>query len=219
MNRHDPQFWLPASPLVLASGSSIRRDLLSQAGIPTDLHPSGLDERQVEADFAKGAENGTVDAGELALHLAKAKALRVSRQFAQPRDGHERLVLGADQTLSLTGEILHKAGSRAEAAERLAKLSGREHRLHAAFAIAREGRILGSGIVVAQLTMRDLSAAYIETYLAAAWPDISASVGLYQLENLGPHLFSRIEGDYFAILGLPLLPLLAILRELGALSG
>jgi septum formation protein len=192
--------WLTASPLVLASGSAVRRRLLEAAGIPVEVRPASLDERAVEATATRD------DPSAVAALLARAKALRVAK------DVPDRLVIGADQTLALGSRRFDKPADRAAAGAQLQTLAGRTHELHAAVAVARGSGVLFEHVDVARLTMRPLSAAVLDRYLDAAGAAVTASVGGYQLEALGVHLFERIEGDHFTILGLPLLPLLAYLR-------
>jgi septum formation protein len=203
-----PTLWIGASPIVLASKSASRRAVLAAAGLPFEVEPAEIDERGIEA---AATPRGAASAA-LAEALARAKALAVSGR----RPG--ALTLGADQTLSLDGEILHKAPTRAAAAEALAALSGRRHRLTSAFALARDGAILAADSDSAELTMRALDAAQIARYLDIAGPSVLASVGAYQIEGLGLHLFDSICGDHATILGLPMLKLLAALRALGLLA-
>ncbi|WP_026607794.1 Maf family protein [Methylocapsa acidiphila] len=199
--------WRNEAPLLLASKSAARRALLVAAGVPCETADAGIDERLVEAPLrAVGAAGG-----EIALHLARAKALAVAT--SRP----ERLVVGADQVLALGDRIFAKPPDRAAAAAQLAALSGRAHELHSAFCVARGNTILFEAAPVARLVMRPLSAAFIEAYLSMAGEAALCSVGAYQLEGLGVHLFEKIEGDHATILGLPLLPLLAFLREEGSL--
>jgi septum formation protein len=208
----DFPLWRLDKPLVLASGSATRRDMLLAAGIPLEVSVSNIDERQAEAEAkaGSGASLATFPVA-LAQHLAAAKAVSVSRL------NPDRLVLGADQTLACEAQTLHKPAGRDDATRQLSYLSARTHQLHAAMAIARNGEIIASGVSTARLTMRALSPAFIETYVDAAMPDLLASVGGYQIEGLGIHLFERIEGDHFTILGLPLREVLKALRELDAL--
>jgi septum formation protein len=180
--------------------------LIEGIGLSVETEAPGIDERAVEA---AGAHDGPPA---LALRLAREKALAVSRRR------RDRLVVGADQTLACKGKMFHKPLDRAAAGEQLAALSGRTHVLHSAFALAQDGAILHHGIEGAHMTMRDLSADAIALYLDAAGEAAMQSVGAYQVEELGIHLFERIEGDHSTILGLPLLPLLATLREEGLLA-
>lgn len=200
--------WLSDQPLLLASGSAARRDMLLAAGVPVEIVKPEIDERAVEAPLiAAGAAPEAVAAA-----LACAKALAVS----QARPG--RLVLGADQTLTCEGEAFHKPATRMAAADQIAALSGRTHQLHSAFVIARDGAAVVEGVAVARLTMRVLSPGFILGYLDATGDAALSSVGGYQVEGLGAQLFERIEGDHFTILGLPLLAVLAALRDLDHLA-
>ena len=196
-------FWLADDPLILASGSATRRDLLLAAGLCPEIIPAEIDERALEAGFAKRN-----DAKALARRLAEEKALAVSRL----RPG--RWVLGADQTLAIDDKILHKAKTRDEATARLTMLSGRAHALHGGLALARSGDIAWSHVETAHLSVRVLSPGFIAAYLVKMGPAAFTSVGVYQYEGIGVQLFERIEGDQPTILGLPLLPLLAEFRRL-----
>ncbi len=195
--------WLADEPLVLASRSDVRGKLLAAAGLWFEIRPAGLDERAVEAQAGKPEPIAT------ARVLARAKASAVAAK--QPG----QLVLGADQTLARGAERFSKPADRTAAAEQLRRLRGRSHELHSAIALVRDGEVLFEHADSARLTMRDFSDEFIDTYLEAASDAASASVGGYQLEGIGVHLFERVEGDYFTILGLPLLPLLAFLRQNG----
>lgn len=191
--------------LVLASKSPSRSALLAGAGLTFDTEPSRVDERAVEEPLlAAGAAPGAI-----ALHLAEAKALDVAAR----RTGD--LVLGADQTLGLDTERFVKPGSVAEARLHLRRLRGRSHELHSALVLARDGAVLWRHVSVATMTMRDFSDAFLEDYLERAAEEVTGTVGCYRFEGPGIQLFETIEGDYFTILGLPLLPLLAELRNLG----
>jgi septum formation protein len=193
--------WRGKTPLILASQSRARQALLTQAGIDFKAVPAELDERALQQTSGLSAP------GEIAAHLARAKALAVSSR--QP-GGY---VVGADQTLALGTRLFSKPAGRAQAAEQLRALAGRSHELYSAVAVARDREILFEGVATARMTMRRLGEAEIETYLDHAGEAVTTSVGAYQLEGLGVHLFERIEGDHFTILGLPLLPLLAFLRS------
>ncbi len=151
--------------------------------------------------------SGLTTPGDIAALLAREKALWISSR--QPG----KYVIGADQTLALGDRLFSKPAGRAQAAEQLRALAGRVHELHSAVAVARDGKILFADISVARMAMRPLDEAGIDAYLDAAGEAVTSSVGAYQLEGLGVHLFERIEGDHFTILGLPLLPLLAFLRS------
>ncbi|MCI0598345.1 MAG: Maf family protein [Beijerinckiaceae bacterium] len=197
--------WRGKEPVVLASQSRVRKDLLLAAGIPFEICAAAIDERGVEAPFvACGA-----GPGDIALQLARAKTLKVSSE----KPG--RLVIGADQLLCLEGRLFGKPVDRAAAVRQLQALSGRTHELHSGCCAARENRILFETVCIARLRCRYLSPHFIETYVAHAGNLDSA--GVYQIEGLGIHLFDVIEGDHTTILGLPLLPLLKFLREEGSL--
>jgi septum formation protein len=193
--------WLAAEPLVLASKSAARLALLAAAGILVEVLPADIDERGIEAKA--DAQN----AGKAAALLAREKARTVAAQ----RPG--RLVLGADQTLALDNRRFSKPPDRATAAEQLRSLRGKTHELHSALAIMRNGDVLFEHVDVARLTMRNFSDGFLEQYLDTAGEAVMASVGAYQLERPGIQLFQRVEGDYFTVLGLPLLPLLDFLRR------
>lgn len=201
--------WRVPEPLVLASRSGARRAVLEAAGLPLEIVSAPVDERAVEAQAA-GAEAAPDDVARL---LARTKALAGAAQVDAAR-----YVIGADQTLALCGTLFHKAPDRASAKLQLARLQGRTHVLHSAIAVVREEEVLFETVESASLTMRALSEAAIDAYLDAAGPALLGSVGCYQLEALGVHLFERIEGDHFTILGLPLLPLLGFLRREGLLA-
>lgn len=195
--------WLDPQPLILASQSVVRRKLLEAAALAVETIPAPIDERAIEA--RAGAQ--TPDA--VALLLAREKAKAVAAKH--PR----RIVIGADQTLALGDERFSKPAGRAAAAAQLRRLRGKTHILSSAVAVARDASVLFSHVAQAHLTMRDFSDAWLERYLDAAGEAVCASVGAYQLEGPGVHLFEKIDGDYFTILGLPLLPLLAFLRQGG----
>jgi septum formation protein len=192
--------WRGTDPLILASQSRARQMLLANAGIRFEAIPADIDERAVQRD------SGLSVPGEIASLLAREKALFVSSQ--QPG----RIVVGADQTLALGDRLFSKPAGRAQAAEQLRALAGNRHELHAAIAVARDGKILFDDVSVARMTMRRLGTSEIGAYLDQAGEAVTTSVGAYQLEGLGVHLFERIEGDHFTILGLPLLSLLAFFR-------
>lgn len=193
--------WLPRQPLVLASKSDIRGKILAAAGLRFEIRPAQIDERAVEA------ASGEKDAAAVARVLARAKAEAVSA--AAPG----RPTLGADQTLARGTLRISKPADRAAAAEQLRALRGRTHELHSALALVRDGELLFSCVETARLTMRNFSDRFLDEYLDMVGTAALSSVGAYQLEGVGIHLFEKVEGDYFTILGLPLLPLLAFLRE------
>ncbi len=200
--------WIGQNALVLASKSATRRQMLASAGIDAEIEPAAVDERRIEDEFlaAAGAPS------QLALQLARAKALEVSARRSQA------WCLGADQTLSVDGQLFHKPLDMAAAAQSLRRLVGRTHVLTSAVCIAASGRVLFEAAPTARLTMRPLDAGAIERFLAAAGPAILSSVGAYHVEGLGVHLFETIEGDHSTILGLPLLDLLRWFRRQGCLA-
>lgn len=191
--------------LILASASPIRRTILSNAGLTFDVVPAEIDER--------AAEQPLVEAGaspeDVAMGLAMAKAASVSERH--PR----ALVIGADQVLDLDGERFNKPENMEAARRQLLRLSGRTHELHSAVAAARGGDVVWHEVHTARLTMRRLDPATIGRHLAATGEAALGSVGAYQVEGPGIQLFHKIEGDHFAILGVPLLALLAFLRQEG----
>ncbi len=193
--------WRGKSPLILASQSRARQALLTNAGISFEAVTAEIDERAVQQ------ASGLSAPGEIASLLAREKALSVS--VRQPG----KFVIGADQTLALGERLFSKPAGRAQAAAQLRALAGRSHELHSAVAVVRDGKILFEAVAIAGMTMRRLGDAEIDVYLDEAGDAVTSSVGAYQLEGLGVHLFERIEGDHFTILGLPLLPLLAFLRS------
>jgi len=198
--------WRGKSRLILASQSRARQALLTNAGIGFEAVTAEIDERAVQQ------ASGLSAPGEIASLLAREKARSVSARLSG------KLVIGADQTLALGERLFSKPAGRAQAAEQLRALAGRSHELHSAVAVARDGKILFEAAAIARMTMRRLGEAEIDVYLNEAGDAVTSSVGAYQLEGLGVHLFERIEGDHFTILGLPLLPLLAFLRSEGLLG-
>ena len=195
---------MPEAELILASGSAVRARLLTNAGVRFRIEKSGVDESAVKA-----SAGDNVPPAEIALRLAAAKARAVSEK----RGG--ALVIGADQMLECGGKLFDKPADMAAAAANLRQFSGRTHRLITACCLMRDGGTVWESVETARLTMRDLTGGDIEAYLSAAGEDVLGSVGCYRLEELGIRLFSGIDGDFFAILGLPLLGLLARLREQG----
>jgi septum formation protein len=193
--------WRGKDSLILASQSRARQLLLANAGIAFQAVPADIGERAVQQ------ASGLTTPGDIAALLAREKALWISSR--QPGN----YVIGADQTLALGDRLFSKPAGRAQASEQLRALAGRAHELHSAVVVARDGKILFAEISMARMTMRPLDEAGIDAYLDAAGEAVTSSVGAYQLEGLGVHLFERIEGDHFTILGLPLLPLLAFLRS------
>jgi septum formation protein len=193
--------WLGKAPLVLASQSSARKMLLANAGLEFETVTADIDERGIQGT------SGLSNPREIGLLLAREKARAVSV------DRPGSCVIGADQTLALGMRLFNKPAGRAQALAQLRDLAGRSHELNSAVAVARDGRIVFEDVSVARMTMRRMSEAELSAYLDAAGDAVTTSVGAYQLESLGIHLFERIEGDHFTILGLPLLPLLAFLRS------
>jgi septum formation protein len=200
--------WRAQSPLVLASKSLARRQMLVAAGMPVEAVASDIDEREAEKTLPPDT-----DVGAIALFLAREKARAVAARFPG------RLVIGADQTLALGAQRFSKPADSAAARAQLNILRGKTHALHSAVALLRDGEVLFEHVDTAHLTMRNISDDFLDTYLDAAGDTVSESVGGYQLERVGIHLFERVEGDHFTILGMPLLPLLQALRAQGALAG
>jgi septum formation protein len=195
--------WLAAEPLLLASKSRTRRALLAAAGIPIEVDPAEIDERALEKQAA------SLDPAAVAAFLARQKAATVERRH------RGRLVLGADQTLALGDRRFAKPTDRAAARVQLRALSGQTHELHSAIAFAHHAAVVFEHVSVARLTMRAFSDQFIDRYLDAAASAVMESVGAYQIEGVGIQLFDRLEGDYFAILGLPLMEVLDFLRRHG----
>jgi septum formation protein len=198
--------WRDNQPLVLASRSVPRRAMLEAAGIPIEICVPELDERAVEAAA------GNRGPAEVATLLAREKAKTAAGLMPH------RIVVGADQTLALKERRFDKPCNRTAAREQLMTLAGKTHHLYSAVALARDGEILFEGIDTANLTLRKLSGSFLDSYLDAAGDAVLNSVGAYQLEALGVHLFDRIDGDHFTILGLPLLKLLDFLRQVDSLA-
>lgn len=197
--------WRAADPLVLASRSAIRRALLDAAGVAVETVPSDVDERAVEKAVPPNSPAAA------AALLARAKAIAAARG----RSG--RLVLGADQVLALDGRRFTKPADRAAAYAQLRALAGRVHELHSAIAFVQDTTVLFEYVSTARLTMRNFSDDFLERYLDAAGAAATESVGAYQLEGLGVQLFEAVDGDYFTVLGLPLLAALDYLRRHGCL--
>jgi septum formation protein len=197
--------WCGKHRLILASQSPARQALLVNAGVDFEAIAADIDERAVQQ------ASGFSAPGDIAALLAREKALSVSVRHPG------RFVIGADQTLALGFRLFSKPTDRAQAKEQLRALAGHSHELHSAVAVARDDAIVFEVAAIARMTMRRLGEAEINAYLHAAGEAVTSSVGAYQLEGLGVHLFERIEGDHFTILGLPLLQLLAFLRSEGLL--
>lgn len=190
-------------PLILASSSSIRRDMLRSAGVDFQVVPSSVDEAEVKSTICAAAE--------IAPELGAAKAICVSR--TRPDDW----VIGSDSIVSVAGRSFDKPRDRNEAAEHLRFFSGRAMVLTSAVALARESELDWRHVDTATLQVRSLSEAFITAYLDAEWPEVGYTVGVFRLEGRGVQLFSSIDGDHFTILGMPLIPLLGALRDRGLL--
>ncbi|RXH19770.1 Maf family nucleotide pyrophosphatase [Bradyrhizobium guangzhouense] len=193
--------WRGKTPLILASQSSARKMLLANAGLEFRAITADIDERQIQANSELSNPR------EVALLLAREKATAVSAHHSGS------YVIGADQTLALGDRLFNKPAGRAQALAQLRDLAGNSHELNSAVAVAHDGKIVFEDVSVARMTMREMTEAELSAYLDAAGDAVTTSVGAYQLERLGIHLFERIEGDHFTVLGLPLLPLLAFLRS------
>jgi septum formation protein len=191
--------------LVLASTSPFRRRMLQAAGLSFSAVAPEVDESILKRELA--AARPPAAASDVAAALARAKALAISARMPAA------LVIGADQVLALGDELFDKPGDQARARDQLQHLRGKPHQLHTAAALAEGGDIVWSRIEVATLYMRSFSDAYLDDYLAGAGASIFGTVGGYEIEGRGIQLFERVEGDHFTIIGLPLLPLLAELRD------
>lgn len=198
--------WRERQPLILASQSAVRKSLLANAGIAVETIPADIDERAIQD------KSGLKNPGEIAALLAGEKAKFISLRHPG------RYVVGADQTLALGERLFSKPVNRAAASAQIATLSGQTHELHSAVSVTKDGALLFSHVSVARMTMRALTEREITAYIDEAGDAVTASVGAYQLERTGVHLFERIEGDHFTILGLPLLPLLGFLRSRNLLA-
>jgi septum formation protein len=197
-------------PLILASSSKVRARLLQAAGLTFSVQSPGLDEHAMRQAISS---TGALSPQDVAEVLARAKAEAVSGLLPAA------LVIGADQVLALGERILSKPDTMEEARSELLDLSGKSHALHSAVALAKNGATLWAHSETSTLMMRELTPQFIGRYLAAAGGEVLSSVGAYQLEGLGIQLFEKVDGDYFSILGLPLLPLLDALRREGAIEG
>lgn len=207
MNNPASSFWLAKEPLALASGSITRRKMLEDAKIPLEIVRAPVDEGRLAADLLAADANPALIAAELArAKLEAAMALLPNR-----------LILAADQTLDQDGQLGMKSPTREGARDALRRLRGKRHHLHSAACLALDGKVVWQGLESAALTMRDFSDAFLEAYMVAMGDTLLDSVGGYQLEALGIHLFERVEGDHAVILGLPLRSVLDALRRLGAL--
>jgi len=195
-----------STPLVLASKSAARAALMRGAGLDFTTASAGVDEDVIKRGLLKRGAGPREVAHVLAEEKAKACSLRESG-----------LVIGADQTLDLEGRLMDKPANLEEARRHLLDMRGREHRLHSGLAVAQAGEIVFTTVETAVLKVRAFSDAWLDRYLDRNGAELMSSVGAYQLEGEGVQLFERIEGDYFVILGLPLLSLLSFLRDCGAL--
>lgn len=200
----------PAVKIVLASGSPARRQMLAAAGVPFEVEPARIDEAALKEQFVR--HTTCAPPFDLAQFLADEKALDVSARHPGA------FVIGSDQVLSLGERLFSKASDRAGARATLTAMRGRTHQLHSAASIARDGRIVWSEVQTVSLTMRAFSDAFLDGYLDQAGDALLWCVGCYELEGRGVQLFENIEGDYFTVLGMPLLPLLGALRTKGALD-
>jgi len=199
-----------AREIVLASGSRARRELLAAAGLHFTVQAADVDEPAIRARLLK--DDASVEPKRIAAVLAAAKAEDVSGKIGGS------LIIGADQVLALGDELLSKAPNMEAARAALRKLRGRTHELHSAVAFAEKGKVTWAHVATARLTMRDFSDVFLDDYLLRAGDRVGQSVGAYELEGIGVQLFDRIEGDYFTILGLPLMPVLAELRVRGIIT-
>lgn len=194
--------------LVLASGSASRKALLTAAGVAFTADPADLDEDRLMAELKMHG----ADAAAVASELAQRKALAVSRRHPG------KIVLGGDSVIAFHGEYLSKCATLEAARVLLARLSGHEHLLVSAAALARDGALLWAHASPCRMAMRDLSPDFLDDYLASEGPAILSSVGCYHFEGRGAQLFAKVDGDYFSVLGLPLLQVLAQLRKEGVLA-
>ena len=197
-------------PLILASSSKSRAKLLEAAGLAFIVEPPGLDESAMRQAVAGGEALAPHDVAEV---LARAKAEAVSEVALKAH------VIGGDQVLAFGDVIMSKPESMEAARRQLLDLSGKTHTLHTSVAVATNGETIWADTTVAILTIRKLSPEFIGRYLAAAGEEVLSSVGAYQIESIGVQLFEKIDGDYFSILGLPLIPLLDMLRREGVIEG
>ncbi|MFB4374079.1 Maf-like protein [Agrobacterium sp. CR_3] len=195
--------------LILASSSASRQMLMRNAGLTFSAIPADIDERALDEQL----ERDGASPEEVALELARAKALAVGALYP------EALVLGCDQTMALGTRVYHKPKTMAEAEAHLLSLSGKVHRLNSAAVLVRHGEVVWQIVSSAELTFRTLSTEFVSRHLQRVGEKALSSVGAYQLEGEGIQLFTSIEGDYFTILGLPLLPLLSKLRDMDVIDG
>lgn len=190
--------------LILASGSPFRKQLMEAAGLTFTAEPARIDERLIEAPLVRAGANPQ----EVAVALAQAKANDVAER------NRDAFVVGSDQVMSMDGQLFHKCTSVEMARAQLHSMRGKTHRLSSAIAIVRNGEEVWNHVSVADLTFRDFTDAFLDTYIANAGSKVLLTVGAYSYEGLGQQLFEKVEGDFFTIIGLPMLPLLAALRDL-----
>lgn len=194
--------------LCLASGSEIRAQLLRNAGVPFDVQKARIDE-----DSARRAMHAEgLSPRDMSDHLAEFKALKVSAR------NPDKLVLGCDQILEFDGSVLTKPSDPKDAVAQVVSMSGKTHKLHSAVVLAEQNRPVWRYVETVRLTMRSLSQSYIESYVSRNWEQIRHCVGAYQLESEGIRLFEKVDGDFFSVLGLPLLPLLDHLALKGVIE-
>ncbi len=205
-----PKRPIPGAELILASASAGRGAVLRAAGLTFRKVPADIDERGIEAEMRR--DDGGAGAGALATRLAVEKASAVSRLHP------DALVIGADQVMECEGRLFQKPPDLPAAMTQLRHLRGRVHSLHAGLAVAFGGSAIWQHLDSARMTMRDFSGAFLDSYVAAEGAALLGCVGAYRIEGPGIQLFSRVEGDHFTIIGLPLLPLLGYLRDIGWLQ-
>jgi septum formation protein len=203
-------FQLMPLPLILASGSRFRRQMLENAGLTFTVVPATVDEPAARAAMVR--DNPAITPGDVALKLAALKAVAVSERH------RHALVIGSDQVLALGSEIFGKPPTPAPARAQLERLSGRTHTLPTGAVLAQNGQVVWQHLGVATLQMRTLTPTFLDDYMTRAGPIVTETVGGYALEGLGVQLFDRIDGDYFTIIGLPLLAVLGALRERGVVG-
>lgn len=190
--------------LILASGSLFRKQLMEAAGLTFSAEPASINEREIEAPLVAAG----VSPEGVAAALAKAKAVDVSGRSPQA------FVIGSDQVMSMEGQLFHKCTSIDMARAQLLSMRGKTHRLSSAISIVRNGQEVWNHVSVADLTFREFTDAFLDSYIASAGSKVLLTVGAYSYEGLGQQLFEKVEGDFFTIIGLPMLPLLAALRNL-----
>lgn len=190
--------------LILASGSPFRKQLMEAAGLTFDAEPARIDEREIEAPLI--LSGATPEA--VAAALAKAKAQDVAQRNSPA------FAIGSDQVMSMDGRLFHKCTSVEMAREQLWSMRGKTHRLSSAISIVRQGEEVWNHVSIADLTFRDFTETFLDSYIANAGSKVLLTVGAYSYEGLGQQLFEKVEGDFFTIIGLPMLPLLAALRDL-----